>query len=208
MFNFIRPKEDIFFDLFNKGAENASKAAVELKKFMSDLTNIEVKVKAIEEIEHAGDTITHQIIEQLNKSFITPIDREDIFTLAREIDTIVDLIEATAFRFYLFNINSSRKEADELVDMIVESTVELEGLIKGMRNIKDNVTLKEKIVEVNRLEDLSDDMYRASIRKLFLEETNPIEIIKWREIYEHLENTIDACETVANIIEGVVMKNA
>lgn len=204
----IKPKEDIFFDLFEKSAQNANVAAVELEKFVHNLQDCEKRVRDIEEIEHEGDRITHKILEQLNKSFITPIDREDILTIARELDTIVDMIEATAFRFYLFNINESKNDADELVKMIITSTQELVGLVTGLRNMKKNQGLKEKIVEINRLEDLSDDMYRAAIRKLFMTETNPVEIIKWREIYEHLENSIDACETVANIIEGVIMKHA
>jgi predicted phosphate transport protein (TIGR00153 family) len=204
----FKSKEISFFDLFVESVQATHQAAQKLETLTNNYTNIKAQVKSIEEIEHQCDQQVHKILEQLNKSFITPIDREDIFTIAKEIDNITDAIESTAHRFVMLNVSEIRSEAKTLVSLIVQSTRELEGVMDGMRNMKANNALKEKIIEVNRIEDEADDIFRSAITQLFASEPNAIEIIKWKEIFEYLENTIDACEDVANIVEGVVMKNS
>lgn len=201
-------KEVSFFDLFVESAQATHKAALKLEALTNNYTNIKEQVKAIEDIEHECDQHVHKILAQLNRSFITPIDREDIFLVAKEIDNITDAIESTAHRFIMLNVKEIRAEAKTLVAMIVQSTRELEAVMNGMRNMKSNSPLKEKIIEVNRIEDEADDIFREAITGLFASEPNPIEIIKWKEIFEYLENTLDACEDVANIVEGIVMKNS
>ncbi|MCX8131123.1 MAG: DUF47 family protein [Clostridia bacterium] len=204
----ISPKEEKFFDLFVETAENACKSAVMLEELMKNYIDIEKKVKAIEETEHECDQRVHVIMEQLNKSFITPIDREDIYLIAKELDNITDSIEATAHRFVMLNVNSITDEAKKLAELIVACTKELKGVMVEVKNMKKSNSLQKKIIEVNRLEDYGDTIFRNAVTNLFKNEKDPIEVIKWKEMYELLESTLDACEDVANIVEGVVMKHA
>ncbi|MCX7921406.1 MAG: DUF47 family protein [Clostridia bacterium] len=207
MFRVTR-KEEIFFDFFVSTADSACKAAEMLADLMTNYVNVQDKIKRIEETEHACDKQVHKILEQLNKSFITPIDREDIYLIAKELDTITDNIEATAHRFNMLNVKSIREDALKLAKLIVDCTKELKEVMAELKNMKNSKTLKEKIIEVNRIEDYGDTVFRTAMANLFVSEKDAIEVIKWKEIYEFLENTLDACEDVANTVEGVVMKHA
>lgn len=207
MFRVTR-KEEIFFDMFVETAENTCRSAKLLQELVTNYVNIGEKIKAIEETEHECDKRIHKIMEQLNKSFITPIDREDIYEIAKVLDNITDNIEATAHRFSMFNVKSITEEALKMAQLIVDCTQELRGVMAEMKNMKARKALKDKIIEVNRLEDEGDTIYRNAITKLFVTEKDAVEVIKWKEIYEFLENTLDACEDVADIVEGVVMKHA
>jgi len=207
MFRVTR-KEEIFFDMFVETAENACKSAGLLYELMTDYVNIDEKINNIEASEHEGDKYIHKIMEKLGKSFITPIDREDIYEIAKMLDNITDAIEGTAHRFNILNVKSITEDAVKLVKAIVDCTQELKGVMVEMKNMKTSKTLRNKIIEVNRLEDEGDKIFREAIKKLFVNETDAVEVIKWKEIYEFLENTLDACEDVANTVEGVVMKDA
>lgn len=199
--------EDIFFDMFLETAETTLKAAQALDELVKNYVNIDKKISIIEEIEHECDNHIHKIMKEINKSFITPIDREDICAIAKEMDNITDSIESTAHRFKMFNIKSIKEDAIKLVKLIVDCTLELKSVMVEFKNMKSSKTLQNKIIEVNRIEDEGDTIFRNAITKLFVVGTDPIEITKWKEIYEYLENTLDACEDVANIVEGVVMKH-
>ncbi len=201
-------KEERFFDYFIETSEIICKAASLLDDLTNNYVNVNEKIKSIEDAEHACDTIVHKILNELNKSFITPIDREDIYLIARELDNITDDIEAVAQRFSMFNVKEVRPEAIVLSKLIVNATKELKNVIIEMKNMKKSKTLEEKIIEVNNIEDEADSAFRDAMTNLFLTEQNAIEVIKWKEIIDFFENTIDACEDVANIIEGVVMKHA
>lgn len=198
----------MFFDLFVETAEHTCKAAKMLEELMNNYVRVNEKVKAIEECEHECDIQVHKVLEQLNKSFITPIDREDINLIAKEMDNITDDIESTAHRFNMFNVSEITEDAKEMARLIVKCTQELKSLMSELKYMKTSKALKEKIIEVNRIEDEGDTIFRTAITKLFIKENNAVEVIKWKEIYEYLENTLDACEDVANIVEGVVMKHA
>jgi predicted phosphate transport protein (TIGR00153 family) len=204
----VTKKEEAFYDMFLEATENTCKAAGLLNELMTDYVNTDEKIQKIEEAEHEGDRQIHKIMEQLNKSFITPIDREDIYEIAKMLDNITDAIESTAHRFKMFNVKSMHEDAVKMVKSIVTCTQELKGVMAELKNMKGSKTLQKKIIEVNRLEDEGDKIFRESITKLFSDEKDGIEVVKWKEIYEFLENTLDACEDVANIIEGVVMKHA
>ena len=204
----ITAKEGVFFDLFEETAADICRAAKMLEELMNNFVDVTEKVKAIEEFEHKCDGHVHRMLELLNRSFITPIDREDIFLIAKELDNITDDIESTAHRFRMFNVSGIRDDAIKIARLIVQCTEELGGVMSELRSMKTSKTLKTKIIEVNRIEDEGDDIFRGAMQTLFVSESNPIEVIKWKEIYEYLENTLDACEDVANIIEGVVMKNS
>lgn len=201
-------KEGLFFDLFVDTATDTCQSAKLLEDLMISYTNVNEKIRAIEETEHKCDGHVHKMLELLNRSFITPIDREDIYLIAKEIDNITDAIEATAHRFKMFNVKAIREDAKKLARLIVQCTDELANVMAELKKMKTSKVLREKIIEVNRIEDEGDEIFRSAIQMLFVAETDPLEVIKWKEIYEYLENTLDACEDVANIIEGVVMKHA
>jgi predicted phosphate transport protein (TIGR00153 family) len=204
----ITPKEEIFFDLFVEAAKNCSRSAEMLEELMVNYVSVNDKIKQIEELEHECDQNVHNILKQLNKSFITPIDREDIHAIAKEMDNITDAIESTAHRFRMFNVSSIKEDAKKIVNLIVQCTKELTGIMEEMKNMKTSTELEKKIIEVNRIENVGDEIYRDAIAHLFVAEKDAIEVVKWKEIYEYLENTLDACEDVANLVEGVVMKHA
>lgn len=208
MFRVTR-KEEIFYDQFVETAELTCKAAEKLDDLINNynVNELEQKISAIEDVEHDCDQSIHDIMQQLNKSFITPIDREDINQIAKEIDNITDDIEATAQRFKMFNVKEMTEDAKVLSRLIVVCTIELKNVMAEMKNMKTSKTLIKRIIEVNRLENEGDDAFRVAIAKLFANGMDAVEVIKWKEIYEYLENTLDACEDVANIVEGVVMKN-
>ena len=204
----IASKEGLFFDLFIETADSACQTAVMLEELMNNYSNVNGKVSAIEEMEHTCDLHVHKMMERLNKSFITPIDREDIYLIAKELDNITDAIEAVAHRFQMLNISSIKEDAKKLANLIVKCTSELKGVMIELKNMKKSKILSNKIIEVNRIENEGDAIFRSSITKLFSGGTSSLDLIKWKEIYEYLENTLDACEDVANIVEGVVMKHA
>ena len=204
----VTAKELAFFDLFVETAEGACLAAVKLEELMLDYTDIDKKVKAIEEMEHNCDKLVHKIFDRLNKSFITPIDREDIYLIAKELDNITDEIESTAHRFVKLNVKAIRPEAKKLARLIVDCTKELREVMRELKDMQKSTILCAKIIEVNRIENDGDEIFRHAITELFASESDPFEVIKWKEIYEYLENTLDACEDVANIAEGVIMKHA
>jgi predicted phosphate transport protein (TIGR00153 family) len=207
MFRITR-KEEIFFDLFVNTTEGTCQAAKMLDDLMNNFVDVTEKTKKIEEMEHQCDLHVHEIFEQLNKSFITPIDREDIHLIAKELDNITDAIESTAHRFIMLNVQSIPEDAKKLAKLTVDCTQELKNVMAELKNMKKSTILREKIIEVNRIENIGDNIFRSAMTNLFATEKDPMEVIKWKEIYEFLENTLDACEDVANIAEGVIMKNA
>ncbi|ADQ04821.1 Putative phosphate transport regulator [Caldicellulosiruptor owensensis OL] len=205
----IIPKENQFFVLLEDAVENAYQSAVMLNQLLNNLSNMQELISKLEKAENKGDDITHQVIELLNKTFITPLDREDLFAIIKEIDNIVDSLETVAHRFEIYNVNTVRPEAKILSEMIINCTKELKGVVENLKDLKNTRLVKEKIIEVNRIEDEGDIVYRNAIKKLFAENKDkPIEVIIWKEIFGFLEDTLDACEDVANVIEGVVTKNA
>jgi len=205
----IIPKENQFFVLLENAVENAYQSAVMLNQLLNNLSNMQELISKLEKAENKGDDITHQVIELLNKTFITPLDREDLFAIIKEIDNIVDSLETVAHRFEIYNVDTVRPEAKILSEMIINCTKELKGVVENLKDLKNTRLIKEKIIEVNRIEDEGDIVYRNAIKKLFAENKDkPIEVIIWKEIFGFLEDTLDACEDVANVIEGVVTKNA
>lgn len=202
------PREEKFFDLFNQQAENVLEGARLLKALLEDYTDLKQKRMLIEKAESHGDEICHRIIEKLNTTFITPMDREDIHALSAALDDILDLINATAQRLDLYCVTSVTQQARDLADIIVRAAEETLALTQSLNNMKNTKGMKERWIEVNRLENEGDSVSRSAIAALFENGTDPIEVIKWKELYEHLETAIDKCEDAANIIEAVVLKNA
>jgi len=200
-------KEVDFFEPFDKSARNVIKAASLLISLLQDMEHLEIISKEIRETEKEGDMMTHDIIRRLNKTFITPIDREDMHNLCVKIDDIVDLIWACAERITLFRITEPTDEAIEIAKELLLTTEMVSKAIIALRDKKYSF-VQEYCIEINSLENRIDRLYRTALGKLFDEVKDPIFLIKWKEIYEYLEDASDACEDVANILEGIVLKYA
>jgi len=205
--NFM-PREQKFFDLFEESAKNISKAAGVLKEMLDTWQFIDSHVAEITEMEHTGDTITHQIMSMLHRTFVTPFDREDIALLAHTMDDIIDFIHAAADSMFIYKITGPTQRAKELADVIVQGAAEMEKAVVGLRKKSEFKHMLERCVEMNRLENVADRIYRAAIGELFDDTTDIAKIIKWREIYDHMESATDRCEDVANVLEGVALKHA
>ncbi len=206
-FNLV-PREAKFFDLFEKSAQNMVKVSQALNDLVDNWQFVGSKVAEITELEHEGDSITHQIMAQLNRSFITPFDREDIALLAHSLDDVVDFIHAAADAMLIYKIQQPTQRARELADVIVMAAVEVEKAVRALRRRADLKRVHEKCVEINRLENMADTVYRSALSELFDDTSDIAQVIKWREIYEHMESATDRCEDVANVLEGVALKHA
>lgn len=208
MFNF-KPKEDKFYKMFLEAAQNVNEAAMVLRGSLDSLSNKETDVSRIEDLEHKGDKLVNIITKELNEAFITPIDREDIYSLIKKMDDVLDLINSTMHRFVMFDINESTNEAKLLADMIVQCTVHILELMEGISSVGNKSKhIKEKVISINKIENEADVLFRKTVGELFKNEKDVLNVIKWKEIYQILENTIDKCEKIANTVEGVVIKNA
>jgi uncharacterized protein Yka (UPF0111/DUF47 family) len=203
----IFPKEINFFEMFEKAALNVNRGSALLVEMMDNFGIAEVKAKEIYEAEQEGDMLTHEVLRRLNKTFITPLDREDIHSLISRLDDVLDLIWASADRAVLFKLNNPLPEAAELAKTLHETT---EIITKAINCLKDKKYsyIQEYCIEINRLENRGDRIFREALVKLFDTIKDPILVIKWKEVYENLEDASDKCEDVANILEGVVLKHA
>jgi predicted phosphate transport protein (TIGR00153 family) len=202
------PKEQKFFDLFEESAQNIIKAAKLLKEMIDTWEFIDSRAAEMTELEHAGDSITHQIISLLHRTFVTPFDREDIALLAHAMDDVLDFIHSAADAMFIYKIAKPTERAKELADVIVLAAIEVGKAVSSLRRKSEFKQMQERCVEINRLENAADRIYRAAIGELFDSKADMAEIIKWREIYEHMETATDRCEDVADVVEGVALKNA
>jgi len=210
MFKFnLMPRDDKFFDLFEVSAKNMVRAAESLKDMIYSWQCFDEKLEEMTKIEHQGDTITHEIMFQLNRSFITPFDREDIGLLAHSLDDVTDLIQSAADTMVLYKVKTPGRRARELADIIVQITTEVENAMPNLRRHTANLEkILNSCVEINRLENVADTIYRTALTELFDDDSDIADIIKWREIYEHMESATDMCEDVANVLESVALKHA
>ena len=204
MFKLI-PREEAFFDLFQQAAQNLIEGGRLLKELMEHFENAPDQVKQIKDIEHKGDGITHDIVRKLNQTFITPIDREDIHDLASAIDDILDEVDAVADRFLVFKVSQPTEAALKLANILYQATIAVGSGIDLLAG--GNMNMKECTMQVNSFENEADRVSRDAISKLFEEERDPIEVIKWKEIYETFEKGTDSCEDVANVLERIALKS-
>ncbi|HEX2227035.1 MAG TPA: DUF47 domain-containing protein [Candidatus Binatia bacterium] len=204
MFNFS-PHREKFFDLFKQSAENALAGARALKEMLTRYENPQESWKKLKDLEHEGDRLTHRTIRSLNQTFLTPIDAEDIHALTTALDNVMDAIEASASRMVLFKIENPTSEAVELAEIIVTAAEQLVKAVSHMPRLDD---IDEYCIEINRLENSADDIYRKAIGNLFGDNHPPMDVIKWLDIYENLESATDRCEDVANILESIGLKNS
>jgi predicted phosphate transport protein (TIGR00153 family) len=206
MFNFF-PKEIDFFEILDRASLNLTKAANLLVSFMEQFDNLEARAKEIYEAEQDGDILTHEIMKNLNKTFITPIDREDLYSLASRLDDVLDLMWGAVDRLVVFKIKEPMPEAVAMSKNLLATTEVMHKAIAKLKE-KNYAHVQEYCIEINRLENRIDRDFRDALGVLFDKVADPILIIKWKEIYEHLEDASDRCEDVANIIEGIVLKHA
>jgi len=199
------PREEDFFVLFGKQADNIHTGSKALLQMLEHYTGVPEQVQTIKAIEHTGDDITHSIFTKLNQTFVTPFDREDIHELTSQLDDVIDLIDAAASRFVLYRVSQVRSGTVDLVKVLVCACVEVSAAIHALAT--PEAALKH-CIEINRYENESDRLCRTLIAQLFDEETDSVQIIKWKEIFEVIETAVDKCEDVANVIEGVILKNA
>jgi uncharacterized protein len=204
LFNFL-PREEQYFALFSRMTSYIYDASRVLVEMVNDREgNYEEHARRIKAIEHECDELTHTVSTRLNKSFITPFDREDIYLMSSALDDIVDLIDDSALTMVMYGVRESTVHARNLADVIQRMAVELHEIVKKLER-PNGIT--PRLVELHRLENEGDDIYHKAIAELFQNATDPLIVIKWKDIYEKLESAVDRCENVANIIESVIIKH-
>ena len=166
------------------------------------------KVARLKELEHEADGITHKTYERMHKTFLMPMDREDIYALVNKMDSVLDIIEATAIRIHMYKVKKPDDEIIKQAEILLRAIKKIKIIVHGLRNMKNAKMILDGCVEINTLENAGDIVLRNIIRDLFLKEQDPIELIKWKEIFERIEEALDVCEDVSNIVEGIVMKMA
>jgi predicted phosphate transport protein (TIGR00153 family) len=201
------PREDKFYRLFEQAAANVLRGAELLNDLLNHFTDVATKVKLIQAAEHEGDALTHEIFEQLNRTFVTPLDREDIAAITHALDDVLDFIEASADAFQLYDIDEPTSAAIELGGLILQATQQVEKAIVALRHRKQTAQMREAVVEINRIENLADQVYRGAMSSLF-RQADPVRMIKWKQVYDYLEEATDLCEDVGDVLQGVMLKNA
>lgn len=202
-------KKNNYFKMFVDIADDAIKAADHLEKTVKDFNpaKAEKMSKSMHEIEHGADLKKHELMKNLGDEFMTPIEREDIVTLALELDDVLDYIEEIFQLFFMFNIQEMRPQAVDFAELIVRGTTAMKICFEEFHSFRKSKTINDKIIEVNVVEELADVLYIKAVRELYTKETDPIKLNAWGIIFDKLEKTCDRCEHVADTIESVIMKN-
>ena len=198
------PREEDFFVLFRKQAALVREGCVLLHAMMTEFDRLDERAKELKEVEHKADLVTHEIFERLNRTFITPLEREDIHQLASNLDDVLDAAEAIGSRIVLFNVAKPTPEAARMTAILVESSYQIEKAVGSLQNMN---SLMAFTVEINRLENEADGISRTVMADLFSGRHEVLDVLRWKEIYGRLENAADKCEDVANAIESIVVKS-
>lgn len=199
------PRDRVFFDLFNQAGQNTVRAARMLQEMLHKWPDESGLAREILLVEQEEDRITHDLSQRANSTFVTPIDVEDIYSLAGKVDDIVDHIEETADFMGLYGIEAAMDQSVAMADVLVKACEQLAMLLENLRGFKN---LDKYWVEIHRLENDGDRLFREAIASLFAGGTDPMQVIRWRDIFLRLERAIDATETAATVIEGIVIKNS
>lgn len=207
MFKRLLPRETSFFDFFEQHSRLSIEVARELNAIAVNPDELAGRASRIKEIEHEADTVTHQCIDALHRTFITPIDRGDIHRLIRRLDDIIDCVDSATQRMMLYEIVTIRPEFHKFTEVLIKATTGIDGAIRSLRDLKHGEKIIEKwCADIYLAEKESDDILRAALAKLFNEEKEAILVLKWKGIFERLEKAADRCEEVANIVEGIVIE--
>jgi uncharacterized protein len=201
----LLPRDERFFELFGEIAARIVSSAELLHDLLERPAEREALARAIKDVEHEADRLTHEVIERLNRSFITPIDREDIHVLASRLDNVVDLIDGTARRAVMFHIAESRQPALELAEVLQRCAGHIRSGVASLKRVKD---LQADAHQIRVLEEEGDGIYTAAVGELFRSETSAIDVMRWKEMFDTLEKAIDACQDVANVMESIAIKHS
>lgn len=210
LMRWLKPREMVFFDLLESATGNVYQAAQLFDREIrsGDPVRFAELRRQMKDFEHIGDDLTHEILDRLNHTFVTPIEREDIFHLAHAIDDVVDRIHAVCERLILYRITSVMPAVTEISSILVEGAGELIHLVRALRNMSNGKEIRDRIRRVHTLENKADSIYHAALAQIFEDPKDPIELIKWKEILEQVEDATDKVELVAKVVGSTVMKNA
>lgn len=206
-----KKKDDKYFETFIEMSNHSVTAAEYLNEILKDFNpeKLDIAIEKMHSIEHEADMVNHVMTKMLAKEFITPIDREDIMTMASSIDTVTDKIEDVMLRLYMFNILEIREDALVLGDMLVKCVKSMKAAVEEFSNFKKSRLINEKVIEINHLEEEGDRLYTKAVRNVFTDKNlEPLNAAAWNQVLHYIESVFDACEDVADVIEGVLMKNS
>jgi len=204
----LLPREGKFFALFNQHADLAAGAAVELQALLADLSQLEIRSRAIERNEKQADRITHETVQLLHKTFVTPLDRDEIHQLITGMDDILDLMEDVATCLFLYDVKAVTSDAQKLAAICVTCTIKVKEAVRMLESMDNADAIMQICGDIDRLESEADFVFRSALAKLFREESDAKQILKLKEVYQLLESITDKAEDVANVIEGIVLENA
>ena len=202
----IAPQDKIFFELFEEQANTICKAADLLATIFADYTDLDEKYRQMKEIEHMGDAITHRAYDELNRTFITPFEPEEISRLVTSLDDVIDNIDDVAHMLLIYRVKTTDEFMKEFAKCLIQSAEEIKTGIEGLRTLKDTETIKGCSIELNRLENVADEILSRALSDLF-KSTDPVEIIKLKDIYEHLEIATDKCEDISNVFSAILIRH-
>lgn len=208
MLRWLLPREEDFFGLFERHAALTVEGAKEMLRLVQGQQDVRALAARIKEIEHETDLITHACVERLHKTFITPLDRDAIHQLITHMDDVMDCIESAAAAVMLYDLSDMTQPARDLAAVLVRATEAMATAVMGLKNVKRADGILKACIEVNRLENEGDEILRCALSDLFRGASDPLLVLKWKEVYEALETATDRCEDVANVIEGVVLEHA
>lgn len=203
----LLPKDTTFFDMFEKLSAHAVTSAEHLRTLARSFPNIQGEIQRIRQEEHAADELAHTCLDRLDRTFITPFDREDIHTLVGELDDIIDGIDALAKRFPLYHVKSMEQTFMKQTDVLVKATTAVSDAVHRLRKSRKLSELSERLIEIHHLESEGDDNHHAAISELFGDDADPLKALRWKELYDLIEDAIDGCEDVGNTLERIVLKN-
>ena len=201
----ILPRDEKFYDLFTELAKRLTGSAKILQELFQSPGQLDSRVTAIKGLEHEADNLTHDIIDRIDRTFVTPFDREDIHSLASELDEVIDLIDGTARRAQIFHIQKARPAAGVLAEVLARASRVVED---GVRNMKDAKHVYAVSEQLKTLEEEGDAIYHEAMGKLFAEGGDALEVIKWKDLYDKIEDALDKCEDVGNVLQSIALKNA
>ena len=203
----LLPRDERFFDLFEKASGVVLAGAETMLQMLNDFENAEQYRQRIGDLEHEGDAVIHEVMDKLNRTFVTPFDQEDIRAIASRLDDIIDFTQAAAERLVLYRVTAPIPASIELATVLLHTVQEVQKVIAMMRDLGDHRKIVEHCIEINRLENAGDKIYREALGRLF-QDGDLLELMRWKEIIEQIEQAIDQCEDLADVIESVVVKHA
>jgi len=203
----LLPKDTVFYDLFEKLASHVVSCAEHLRELARNYPDGHAFIQLIRDEEHSADELAHAALDRLDRTFITPFDREDIHELVGGLDDIVDTIDALAKRFPLYHVADMESAFQKQTDVLVKSTIAVSEAVHRLRKTRKLSQLSDQLIEIHRLENVGDDQNHAAMSELFSGRMGPLEVMKWKELYDLIETAIDGCEDVGNTLERIVLKN-